>query len=262
MNLNNTTFAVYVGTTDLESVDVTFSSLSRFVGGGANLFAVDNASGHGSYFAEKGIPVHSFAEEKPKTSVLNWVFKNCQTQYLVLLETDMALFSRFFDTFQPTHSIHGNVIEASNLSVPDSVFIFMDGLASGLVILDVALLRSKGITVFDDESDHLETHVYHFGSWLLKKASEAGAPALDYEPSSQDLIPFVRNYHAKRRQTFSVGDQILIYTVLESVFGFYGLLGSPLTQEDRAKLNQILSMDVNYSGPASFTQVPITLQYE
>lgn len=240
MDLNNATFAVYVGKTHPECLDVTFSSLARYVGAGAKLFAVDNASGHGAYFSQRSIPIHTFSEEKPKVSVLNWIFQNCQTKYLVLMESDTALFSQFLTSFQPTHAIHANIISKSQIATDPSVEAnFLDAMSLGLVILDVEQLRSKGINVFDSASEHLDGVIYHQGSWLLKKAAEQGLSADDYEPSSSDFIHY------------------------ELVSDLGGDL-TPLSPTDTARLAEVLSLDVNFTawGSGVFTQVPVTVQYE
>lgn len=239
MNVSNTTFSVYVGETHPECLDVVFSSLAKYVGPNINLFAVDNASGHSSYFSQRNIPVHSFSEAKPMLEIMNWIFKNCQTKYLVLLQSDTALFSRFLESFTPTHAIHADTISGSEISTGLAGDSFLDTISGGVVVLDVELLRSKGIFVFDDVGDRVPYTIYHFGSWILKKASEAGVPAQDFEPLSQDFM---------------------CYGFISS----FDKIKTEMTEADRSRLSEVLSMDVSFSswGEGLFNQVPVTVQYE
>lgn len=235
MNLSNTTFGVYVGKTHIECLDVTFSSLAKYLPAGSKLFAVDNASGHSSYFSQKNVPVHSFSEQQSKLSVLNWMFQNCQTKYLVLMQSDVALFSNFLESFEPTHSIHADVVSKDTFQT-ESSFDFLDAVNPSLIILDVELLRSKGIDLFDDISDRVQNTVYQVGSWILKKAADAGIPAQRFEPASSDFMcfGFVSSFEAEPQ---------------------------PITDNEKQKLAEVLAVDAAFSnwGSSVFTQVPITV---
>jgi hypothetical protein len=230
-NMGNVTFGLYIGQSHRLSLEVVLTCIAKFAPS-TKVLIVDNESGHQEFLKEKFVPFHSCLFKKSKTEILNWMFKNCETRYLVLLETDVLFLEHLFD-LEITHDIHAHIIPKEELarSIPqmpsDS---FSDCIGVGLIVLDVESLRSKGIFVFDDENDRKKDFL---GSWILEKSLENGVTIQELYPPSDDFDPkaffidqdyFIRYYtnhtmdDAEVKVLDDQTDQILRYYLSEQVF--------------------------------------------
>jgi hypothetical protein len=195
-NLSETTFGVYIGQSHLLALQVTMVCLSKFgsefkkIGAECKTFIVDNASGHREFLLEYDIPFYGFDNKKRKKDILNWMLKNCNTKYLVLLESDVFFTTQLLD-LQVVEALHGQIMSQQEMAnqmpfIPLSDH--KDCISTGIIVLDMELLRSKGIDCFDDENDR-GLGFYYNGAWLLEKLKKVNLSYKDFNKSSELFDP-------------------------------------------------------------------------
>jgi len=231
-NINNVTFGLYVGNTHRLSLEVVLTCLAKFAPS-VKTMIVNNESEHTEFLQSRFVPFQNLEPKKNKIDVLNWMFKNCQTKYLVLLETDILFLEHLFE-LEITHDIHAHIVSGKEIAenFPDEKLEILDALGVGLIVLNMEAIRSKGIDSFHSPSD--ENKFYFIGSWMLEKAKEENLSIQElFAPSDEDIDPcsfyidqdyFIR-YHAnhslddaEERPLDDQTDQILRYYLSEQAF--------------------------------------------